>query len=133
MLPRGRSKRDDPDSDEIKCPIRQILGRIGGRWTLDIIMALGNGPCHFAEIDRRIPGISRRMLTLTLRGLERDGLISRRADGRVGSMIHYGLTEVGRGLDVQLHALTEWSRAQREAIYAARDRYDREHTAVEPV
>ena len=133
MLLGARNKRDDPDSDEVKCPIRQILGRLGGRWTLDIIMALGNGPCHFAEIDRRIPGVSRRMLTLTLRGLERDGLISRRADARVGSMTHYELTEVGRGLDAQVHALTEWSRAQREAIYAARDRYDREHAPMEPV
>lgn len=119
-----RRDLDDLDTDEVKCPIRQILGRIGGRWTLDIIMILGDGPMHFAELDRRIPKVSRRMLTLTLRALERDGLIARHSDGRAGSMTHYDLTELGKGLDEHLHALTEWSRCHRDAIYGARERYD---------
>ena len=130
MLLQTRSELDDVDSDEIKCPIRQILGRIGGRWTLDIIMSLGNGPCHFAELDRRIPKISRRMLTLTLRALERDGLISRRASGPAGSMIYYEITDLGRELDAHLHTLTEWSREQRDVIYAARERYDDKHSRL---
>lgn len=123
MLPRGR-KLDDVDSDEIKCPIRQILARIGGRWTLDIIMLLGEGSRHFADLDRSIPKISRRMLTLTLRALERDGLVARRGAERAGSMVYYEITELGRGLNEHLHSLTEWSRSQRDAIYEARDLYD---------
>ena len=125
MLLRDRRDRDAADADEVKCPIRQILGRIGGRWTLDVIMLLGNGPRHCADLDRCIPGISRRMLTLTLRGLERDGLICRRATGSAGATVQYEITEVGRGLDAHLHALREWSREQRDAIYAAREAYDR--------
>lgn len=125
MLLRSREAHDDVDADAIKCPIRQILGRIGGRWTLDIVMSLAERPLHFAELDRRIPKISRRMLTLTLRALERDGLISRRVDGPAGSTVHYELTGLGKDLDAQLRALTEWSRENRDAIYSARDAYDR--------
>jgi DNA-binding HxlR family transcriptional regulator len=119
-------KPDDTDSDEIKCPIRQILGRVGGRWTLDVMMLLGNGPHHFADLDRSIPAISRRMLTVTLRGLERDGLITRRA-AKNGSMVYYEITDVGYGLHAHLHTLTEWSREQRDAIYLAREAYDTQH------
>ena len=118
-----------PDDDAIVCPIRDILGRIGGRWTIDIIMNLTGGPQHFAELDRRIPKISRRMLTITLRSLERDGLIARRAAGRAGSMVLYEITDLGRELGVHLETLTEWSRARRDAIYAARDQYDNRVTA----
>jgi DNA-binding HxlR family transcriptional regulator len=124
MLLRSR-ELDDGDSDAIKCPIRQILGRIGGRWTLDVIMLLGDGPRHFADLDRCIPKISRRMLTLTLRALERDGLIARRGGGKAGTIVQYEITDLGRGLNGHLHALTEWSRTQRDAIYEARDLYDR--------
>ena len=64
------------------------------------------------------------MLTLTLRGLERDGIVARHATGTAGSIVYYELTDLGRSLDTHLHALTEWSRENRETIYAARDRYD---------
>jgi DNA-binding HxlR family transcriptional regulator len=121
--------RDDGDSDEVKCPIRDILGRVGGRWTLDVIAMLGTGPLHFAELDRRIPKISRRMLTLTLRALERDGLITRRARAAPGSMVIYEITALGRELDAHLQALTAWSRKRSDDIYAARDRYDAKTTA----
>jgi DNA-binding HxlR family transcriptional regulator len=125
MLPQHRNGRhDDNDADEVKCPIRQILGRVGGRWTLDLIMLLGKGPHHFADLDRCIPKISRRMLTLTLRGLERDGLVARYPSGTAGSIVTYEITDLGRELDAHLHALTEWSRDRRDAIYSARDRYD---------
>jgi DNA-binding HxlR family transcriptional regulator len=113
-----------PDGDEVVCPIREILGRIGGRWTIDILMNLLSGPQHFADLDRRIPKISRRMLTLTLRSLERDGLLSRRAAGRAGSMVFYELTDLGRELSELLQTLTNWSRVRRDDIYAARDRFD---------
>jgi len=119
-----RNKQEEIDPDEIKCPIRDILSRVGGRWTLDVIMLLGKGPRHFAELDNGIPKISRRMLTLTLRALERDGLITRRPSGGSGFMVMYEITDVGRGLDTHLRTLTEWSREHRDVIYAARDRFD---------
>ena len=122
MLLRNRTETDDIDQDEIKCPIRQILGRMGGRWTLDIVILLESGPRHFADLDRAIPKVSRRMLTLTLRALERDGLISRSSDR---SMTNYELTPLGHELAQHFHTMTEWSRKRREAIYAARNSYDR--------
>jgi DNA-binding HxlR family transcriptional regulator len=123
LLHRGL-ERDDLDDDAIKCPIREILARTGSRWVLDVMTILDQGPHHFADLDRRIPKISRRMLTLTLRTLERDGLISRRAEGWAGSMVFYEITKLGHGLARHLHALTEWSREHRDAIYAARATYD---------
>src|SRR5215469_6473838 len=70
----------DPQ-EAIECPIRQILGRVGGRWSLDVIIVLNTAPSQFLELARTIPGISRRMLALTLRGLERDGIVKRLSDG----------------------------------------------------
>jgi DNA-binding HxlR family transcriptional regulator len=121
------------DTDAIKCPIREILGRVGGRWTIDVLMQLEAESHHFADLDRCIPNISRRMLTLTLRGLERDGLLVRLATGTAGSMVYYEITELGKELATQLHILTEWSRTRRDAIYAARDSYDRNSSVIKRV
>lgn len=124
MLLHRSLERGDLDADAIKCPIREMLARTGSRWVLDVMMILDQGAHHFADLDRRIPKVSRRMLTLTLRTLERDGHIARRAEGPAGSMVFYEMTELGRGLARHLHALTEWSRRHRDAIYAARATYD---------
>lgn len=110
--------------NDYECPIRQILGRLGGRWTLEIILTLGNGSRHFADLERGIAGVSRRMLTLTLRALERDGLIRRTPAARPGAPVQYALTPLGVSLDEQLQALTEWSRIRRDEIFAARAAYD---------
>jgi DNA-binding HxlR family transcriptional regulator len=106
LLHRGL-ERDDLDADAIKCPIPEMLARAGSRWVLDVMTILDEGARHFADLDRRIPKVSRRMLTLTLRALERDGLIARRTEGQAGSMVFYEMTELGHGMAEHLHALTE--------------------------
>lgn len=110
--------------NDYECPIRQIFGRLGGRWTLEVILLLGNGSRHFADLERRIAGVSRRMLTVTLRALERDGLVQRTPAARPGGPVVYALTPLGLGLDEQLQALTVWSRMRRDDIFAARDAFD---------
>ena len=110
--------------NDYECPIRQIFGRLGGRWTLEIILTLGSGSRHFADLERGIAGVSRRMLTLTLRALERDGLIQRTPAVRPGAPVHYALTPLGASLDGQLQSLTQWSLSRRDEIFAARAAYD---------
>jgi DNA-binding HxlR family transcriptional regulator len=110
--------------DEVQCPIRELLARVGGRWSLDVLVALGAQPRHFGDLVRTIPGVSRRMLALTLRGMERDGLLARSSRAIPGDKVFYALTDLGIGLAVHIRALGTWSQQNRDAIYAARDRYD---------
>jgi DNA-binding HxlR family transcriptional regulator len=110
--------------DEVECPIRELLARVGGRWSLDVLVALGHQPRHFGDLARSIPGVSRRMLALTLRGMERDGLLTRSSHTIAGDTVFYALSELGAGLAVHIRALGTWSQRNREAIYAARDHYD---------
>jgi DNA-binding HxlR family transcriptional regulator len=110
--------------DEVQCPIRELLARVGGRWSLDVLVALGAQPRHFGDLVRTIPGVSRRMLALTLRGMERDGLLARSSHAIPGDKVFYALTDLGIGLAVHIRALGTWSQQNRDAIYAARERYD---------
>ena len=110
--------------DEVQCPIRELLARVGGRWSLDVIIALGSQPRHFGDLDRTIPGVSRRMLALTLRGMERDGLVARSPQGGAGGRVYYELTALGDELSKHVRALGAWSQRNRGAIYEARARYD---------
>jgi DNA-binding HxlR family transcriptional regulator len=110
--------------DEVQCPIRELLARVGGRWSLDVLIALGAQPRHFGDLARTIPGVSRRMLALTLRGMERDGLVTRSSHTLPGDKVFYALTDLGTGLAAHVRALGAWSQRNREAIYAARERYD---------
>ena len=113
----------DPQ-EAIECPIRQILSRIGGRWSLDVILVLDSGPSQFLEMERTIPGISRRMLALTLRGLERDGLITRTASGVAGDPVRYEISTLGKTLAQHMATLAEWSRLSKRSIDEARERFD---------
>ena len=113
----------DPQ-EAIECPIRQILGRVGGRWSLDVIIVLNTAPSQFLELARTIPGISRRMLALTLRGLERDGIVKRLSDGSAGDPVRYEITALGATLAAHMVALAEWSRERKPEIDAARERFD---------
>jgi DNA-binding HxlR family transcriptional regulator len=110
--------------DEVQCPIRELLARVGGRWSLDVLVALGHQPRHFGDLGRAIPGVSRRMLTLTLRGMERDGLLTRSSSTAPGEKVFYALTGLGTSLAVHVRALGSWSQQNRDAIYGARERYD---------
>jgi DNA-binding HxlR family transcriptional regulator len=110
--------------DEVQCPVRELLARVGGRWSLDVLVALGGQTRHFGDLARTIPGVSRRMLALTLRGMERDGLVTRSSHTAPGDKVFYALTDLGTGLAVHVRALGTWSQRNRDAIYAARERYD---------
>lgn len=103
---------------------RQILDRIGDKWSLYIIAMLANGPRRFNELKRSIDGISQRMLTLTLRALERDGLITRTMFATIPPRVDYELTALGRTLLEPVMALVNWANQNQGAIAAAHQRFD---------
>ncbi|MDL2397818.1 winged helix-turn-helix transcriptional regulator [Rhizobium mayense] len=104
--------------------VRDILDRVGDKWSLYIIATLKDGPVRFNELRRRIDGISQRMLTLTLRGLERDGLVTRTLFPTIPPRVDYDLTETGRTLLAPVMALVTWADANQHVIQEARVRYD---------
>jgi DNA-binding HxlR family transcriptional regulator len=106
-----------------------ILARVGDKWSVFIIMTLGDGPKRFNEIKRVIGGISQRMLTLTLRGLERDGLVTRTVFPTIPPRVDYELTDLGRGLSKPVVALGEWAMDHQTEIEDARARFDRRNDA----
>lgn len=97
---------------------------MAGKWSILILVAAAHGPIRFTELERTIDGISRRMLTLTLRNLERDGLITRTVYPVVPPRVEYELTPIARELQESLAALTAWADRHRAAITAARHAYD---------
>ena len=104
--------------------VRSILARTSDKWSVLIIMLLGEGPRRFNEIKRQVTGVSQRMLTLTLRGLERDGLVIRTVTPSLPPRVDYELTEVGRSLLEPVRGLGAWARAHAECIQAARAAFD---------
>jgi DNA-binding HxlR family transcriptional regulator len=109
------------------CGIRDVLDRLGDRWSVLVIVELSKGTRRFRELERAIPGISQRMLTLTTKRLCRDGLVERTAYPTIPPQVDYRLTEVGRGLAATVFGLADWSRDNKNAIAAARGRWDTEH------
>lgn len=109
------------------CPVREVLDRVAGKWSVMIIVAAAHGPIRFTELERSIEGISRRMLTLTLRNLERDGLVTRTVHPTVPPKVEYELTPVARELHASLIGLTDWAERHRVTIAEARAAYDAEH------
>ena len=105
-------------------PITDILSRIGDKWSVMIVMLLAGGPRRFNEMRRAINGISQRMLTLTLRGLERDGLVSRTVFPTIPPRVDYELTELGQSLRKPIEALGEWAFRNRPEVEVARARFD---------
>ncbi len=106
------------------CPVREVLDRVAGKWSILIIVAAAGGPIRFTELERSIDGISRRMLTLTLRNLERDGLLDRKVYPTVPPKVEYTLTDIARELHESLLSLTDWAERHRATITAARHSYD---------
>jgi DNA-binding HxlR family transcriptional regulator len=105
-----------------------VLARVGDKWSVFVIMLLADGPKRFNEIKRMVGGISQRMLTLTLRGLERDGLVTRTVFPTIPPRVDYELTDLGRGLSKPVVALGEWAMAHLAEIEDARARFDRRNT-----
>jgi DNA-binding HxlR family transcriptional regulator len=103
----------------------ETLARIGDKWTVMVVGALSKGSIRYNEIGRRVEGISQRMLTLTLKGLEQDGLVTRTMYPTIPPRVDYELTELGRKLIVPLRALSKWARENRPAMLAAREAFRR--------
>ena len=106
------------------CPMREVLARVGDKWTVMVVRNLRDEPKRFSALRRGIEGISQRMLTRTLRGLERDGLVTRTVHPTVPPQVEYDLTEMGRTLLGPIVALADWAYKNRAAIQTARTGYD---------
>src|SRR5712671_1080083 len=102
----------------------EILARVGDKWTVLVVGVLGDGPKRFSEIRRALGSISQRMLTLTLRGLERDGLVTRTVFPTIPPRVDYELTKLGRSLLKPVNGLGLWARQNRAANADARRRFD---------
>ena len=113
-----------PHADGNCRAVASVLARVGDKWSVLVIMMLIDGPMRFNELKRKIGGISQRMLTLTLRGLERDGLVTRTIFPTIPPRVDYELTDLGRGLQEPVKALGQWAVNHQEQIAAARTRFD---------
>ncbi len=117
------AQRPQPEHNDCR-GAASILARVGDKWSVFVIMMLGDGPKRFNELKRLVGGISQRMLTLTLRGLERDGLVTRTVFPTIPPRVDYELTDLGRGLSQPVKALGEWAIVHRDQIEDARMRFD---------
>jgi DNA-binding HxlR family transcriptional regulator len=104
--------------------ISEVLARVGDKWTVLVVTYLGEGPMRFNELRRSISGISQRMLTLTLRGLERDGFVTRTVFPTIPPRVDYELTGLGRDLLKPVTALSNWARDNQDRIKKAREKFD---------
>jgi len=106
------------------CPTRQVINRIGDRWSLLVLYALEGGTLRFQELRRAVDGISQKMLTQTLRLLERDGLVARKIYPSVPPRVDYSLTPLGRSLSGHIAGIREWAYANMAGIEEARATFD---------
>src|SRR3982074_3175813 len=104
--------------------VSEVLARVGDKWTVLVVTVLGEGPKRFNELRRALGSISQRMLTLTLRGLERDGLVTRTVFPTIPPRVDYELTELGHSLLTPVNALGTWARENRQLIQQARIKFD---------
>ncbi|MGN9842999.1 winged helix-turn-helix transcriptional regulator [Nonomuraea sp. H19] len=107
-----------------ECPSRKLLDRLSDKWVTLVLTALEAGPCRYSDLARRIAGVSQKMLTQTLRGLERDGLVSRTLTPAVPVRVDYELTPLGESLMPLVAAIKSWAEVHIEDVEAARERYD---------
>lgn len=118
MSPRNKRKET--------CPaVREVLHRVGDKWSVLIVDLLGEGAMRFSDLRRSVEGISQRMLTLTLRGLERDGLVTRTVFPEIPPRVEYELTRLGKTLLEPIQGLAEWAERNRTSIQEARDKFDK--------
>jgi DNA-binding HxlR family transcriptional regulator len=128
MSPSHSQRTHGPDA----CPaVREVLNRVGDKWSVLVVGLLGDGPKRFGELRRSIEGISQRMLTLTVRGLERDGLITRTVEPSIPPKVEYALTKLGRTLLVPVEALAQWAVDHRVKIHEAQQKYDARHAGTD--
>jgi DNA-binding HxlR family transcriptional regulator len=126
VLPRNLHEPEDCRA------VSEVLSRVGDKWTVLVVTTLGDGPKRFNELRKALGSISQRMLTLTVRALERDGLVTRTAVATIPPRVTYELTKLGRSLLDPVSGLGLWARRNRSAIEDARNRFDTAQTRRAP-
>lgn len=104
--------------------VRDILDRVGDKWSMLVVNLLEHGPKRYGHLAGEIPGISQRMLTVTLQRLERDGLVTRTSYPEIPPRVEYALSSLGESLQEPISALAQWAYAHRDEFASSRDRYD---------
>jgi len=125
-----KNATDGPGSEHNRCPIRDLLTRLGDKWSMLVLVGLARQPqgrLRFSELMKEVEGISQRMLTTTLRHLERDGMLTRRLYPEVPPRVEYTLSERGKELLVPVKALVDWIEHQWPDIERSRQDYDATH------
>ncbi len=121
---RRQAEKADYDAYLAACPTRKLLDEIAGKWVSLILVALGDGPLRYSDLSRRIAGVSQKMLTQTLRVLERDGLLTRTVTASVPVRVDYSLTPLGESLRLLMAGFKDWAEANFDQVHAARADYD---------
>src|SRR3954466_2563711 len=128
MAKKAITRPSELEHTPANCHAREILARVGDKWSVYVIHVLGDaGTLRFNELRSRVDGISQRMLTVTLRGMERDGLVVRTVHAEVPPRVEYALTTLGATLRELVRGLVEWSGAHLSEVDAARAAYDARH------
>ncbi|MGW4893209.1 winged helix-turn-helix transcriptional regulator [Kitasatospora sp. NPDC004240] len=125
---RRAAERARFDAYLAECPARQLLDRIADKWVSLIVNALADGPQRYSDLRRRLAGVSEKMLTQTLRALERDGLLTRTVTPAVPARVDYALTPLGEGLLPLMRSIKSWAEEHMPDVLAARDAYDTRST-----
>ncbi|ANL47493.1 HxlR family transcriptional regulator protein [Rhizobium phaseoli] len=123
-MPGARREIDLAGLDFSNCPVRDMMQQIGGKWSTLLLEVLAAEPRRFGELRRMLPDISQRMLTQTLRDLQRDGYIAREVFPTKPPSVEYSMTDLGRSLYQPLSQLLNWAEANHDAVRAARSRFD---------
>jgi DNA-binding HxlR family transcriptional regulator len=126
MTAAQRRAADKADYDVFlaQCPSRQLLDRVSDKWVALVLVGLEEGPLRYSELARRIAGVSQKMLTQTLRTLERDGLLTRTVTATVPATVTYELTALGQSLQDVMHEMKNWAESHMSAVLEARASYD---------
>ncbi|MBD3944642.1 winged helix-turn-helix transcriptional regulator [Nocardioides ganghwensis] len=119
-----KSTPDRGDAFDPDCPTRVVLDRIGDKWTVLVIGALQDGPLRFSVLRVRVGGVAAKVLTQTLRAMERDGLLTRTVHAQVPPRVDYELTDLGASLTGPIQTLTDWAETHLSQILGARETYD---------
>jgi DNA-binding HxlR family transcriptional regulator len=123
---RRQDAKEAFDAFVAECPSRKLLDRISDKWVTLVLVSLADGPLRFSELSRRLAGVSQKMLTQTLRTLERDGLVTREVTASVPVRVDYELTDLGRSLLAPIAAMKAWAEEHMAQVRRAQDDYDRE-------
>lgn len=107
-----------------ECPTRIVLDRVGDKWTVLVVSALADGTLRFSELRAQVGGVAPKVLTQTLRALERDGILTRKVYAEVPPRVEYSLTRLGRSLAAPIDAIQDWAETHVAMVLTARDKYD---------